>query len=84
MASRIGRQFLAALGNAAAWPLAVRARPVIGLLNGVSFAGAFAPYAGRVLKGAKSTDLPVLLRPVSSSPSISKSPRRSASRCRRP
>jgi putative tryptophan/tyrosine transport system substrate-binding protein len=60
MGSQIGRRrFLAVLGGAAASPLAARAqqggRPVIGLLNGVSFEGAFAPYVEEIRLGLKET-----------------------------
>jgi hypothetical protein len=48
------REFIAGIGGATAWPFVARALrsklPVVGLLNGVSFAG---PYAAPVVAIAK-------------------------------
>jgi putative tryptophan/tyrosine transport system substrate-binding protein len=54
------RELITLLGGAVAWPLAAGAqqqlvRPVIGLLNGVSFEGAFAPYVEEIRRGLKET-----------------------------
>ena len=53
------REFIAALGGAAAWPLVAHAQqaavPVIGFLSGVSFEGLFAPYVEEFRRGLKET-----------------------------
>ena len=66
------REFITVAGAAIGWPLVARAQqpmPVVGFLNTVS-ATSFAPmadgfrqggiYTGRILKGAKAADLPVV------------------------
>ena len=55
MAIRIWRrEFIAALGSAAAWPLVARAQqpalPIIGFVNGGSF---YAPWSNAFRKGLK-------------------------------
>jgi hypothetical protein len=59
MATHLGRRdFVAALGGAAAWPLAAHAQqpalPVIGFLNSAS-PGAFEPFVGAFRLGIKKT-----------------------------
>jgi putative tryptophan/tyrosine transport system substrate-binding protein len=53
------REFIAGLGSAVAWPLAARAQqqamPVIGLLSGVSFEGAYAGPVAAIRRGLKET-----------------------------
>jgi putative ABC transport system substrate-binding protein len=53
------REFIAGLTGAAAWPLATRAQqpevPVIGLLNGVSFAGPYAVTIAAIRQGLQET-----------------------------
>src|SRR5262249_15786326 len=54
-----GREFIAGLAGAAAWPLAVRAQqpkvPVVGLLNGVSFGGPYAAPVAAIRQGLEET-----------------------------
>jgi putative tryptophan/tyrosine transport system substrate-binding protein len=50
------REFIAGLGGAAAWPLAVRAQqrmPTVGLLGGVSFEGLWARSVEEIRQGLK-------------------------------
>ena len=62
------RQFITLLGGAAAWPLAARAQrptmPAGGLMsygpNTTDMIRQVGIYAGRILKGEKAADLPII------------------------
>jgi putative tryptophan/tyrosine transport system substrate-binding protein len=53
------REFIAAIGGAAAWPLVARAQqsPVVGLLNGVSFEGPYAVAVVAIRQGLQEAGL---------------------------
>ena len=60
------REFIAALGSAAAWPLAVRAQPampVVGLLSSVSAAG-YAEFMAALHQGLAEAGFVEVARPT--------------------